>query len=228
MANDEFLITIFLILIMYATNKLFNKDPYLREFTAKVLKIRGNEVILNRTAFFPESGGQTGDTGTLNNIEVLDTKLDDEKILHVLKEDPSFEEGDIVNGKINWERRYKIMKLHTASHIMEYFLWKYFGKMNRAGSLVDERKDRADYEHNGKLDSSKLEIVEKETNDFLGKGYSVIINEDENGVRHWKCGPVEMLCAGTHVKNTREIDKIKLKRKNPGKGVERIETSLSE
>jgi Ser-tRNA(Ala) deacylase AlaX len=212
---------------MASTNKLFNKDHYLREFTAKVIEISDNKVILNRTAFFPESGGQSGDTGILGDARVIDTQINNDNIIHVLENQPTFNEGDIIQAKIDWERRYDIMKLHTASHIMEHFLWKNFGVLSRSGSYVDENKDRADYEYEGRLEKSKLELVEKETNDFLLEGHEVTIREDEEGIRYWKCGQVEMLCAGTHVKNTKEIGRIKLKRKNPGRGNERVETTIS-
>jgi Ser-tRNA(Ala) deacylase AlaX len=211
---------------MVATNKLYDNDHYLKEFTGKVIEIKDYKVILNRTAFFPESGGQSGDIGILGDSRVIDTQINND-IIHILENQPAFNEGDIIEGKIDWERRYNIMKLHTASHVMEYFLWKNFGVLIRSGSYVDENKDRADYEYEGRLEKPKLEQVEKETNEFLLEGYKIIIKEDKEGIRHWKCGPVEMLCAGTHVKNTKEIGRIKLKRKNPGRGTERVETTLS-
>ena len=111
---------------------------------------------------------------------------------------------------------------------MEYFLWENFGYMERQGSFVDEKKDRADYEHEGRLNADKLKKTEDQTNEFLTQGHSITITVDDQGIRNWKCGPVEMHCAGTHVKNTSEIGMITLKRKNPGQGVERIETSLKQ
>jgi alanyl-tRNA synthetase len=100
--------------------------------------------------------------------------------------------------------------------------------MKRTGSNVDAKKDRADYAHEGRLDPETLKKVEEDTNKFLSEGHPVTITVDEQGIRTWRCGPVEMHCAGTHVKNTSEIGEIKLKRKNPGRGEERIETSLKE
>lgn len=211
---------------MPVTNKLYNKDHYMKSFTAKVLSINENEVILNRTAFYPRSGGQKGDTGTINGYNVVDTKIQDEQVIHILDSIPDFKTGDIVEGVIDWDRRYKTMKLHTASHIMEYFLWKHFGHLKRTGSNVDDKKDRADYIHDGRLDPDKLRQTEIDTNKFLNEYNEVSITVDDKGMRNWKCGPIEMHCAGTHVKNTQEIGAIKLKRKNPGKGEERIETRL--
>ena len=212
---------------MVTTVKLYNDDPYIHEFEAKVIEIDGNNVVLDQTAFYPEGGGQAGDTGFLDENRVLNTKTIDSSIIHILEEAPSFKKGDTVRGNVDWDRRYKIMKLHTASHMMEYFLWKHFGYAERTGSNVDERKDRADYAYDERLDPETLKNVEEDTNLFLLEGNDVVIVEDENGLRNWKCGPVEMHCSGTHVKNTEEVGSIKLKRKNPGRGEERVETSLA-
>jgi alanyl-tRNA synthetase len=211
---------------MTQTEKLYNKDHYIKEFKSNVVKITDRQIILDRTAFYPEGGGQVGDTGNINNERVIDTKIDENQILHILEKKPLFKENEEVNCIIDWDRRYKIMKLHTASHIMEYFFWKHFGYCQRIGSNVDEKKDRADYLYEGRLNPDILKTVENDTNDFLTEGHSVDIIVDEDGTITWKCGPLSMHCAGTHVKNTKEIGRIKLKRKNPGRGKERIETSL--
>jgi Ser-tRNA(Ala) deacylase AlaX len=211
------------------TIKLYDSNHYLREFDAKVLSINDNLVELDQTAFYAESGGQHGDTGTLNGEPVVYTKYDENnRLIHIMENQTGFKVGDTLHGVIDWNRRYKIMKLHSASHIMEYYLWKHFGYMKRTGSNVDDKKDRADYEHDGRLDPETLKQVEADTNKFLLEGHPVTITVDEEGIRTWTCGPVKMHCAGTHVKNTSEIGEIKLKRKNPGRGEERVETSLKE
>lgn len=211
------------------TIRLYDEDHYLQEFDAKVVWVQDNLVELDQTAFYVDSGGQQGDSGTLNGEPVVYTKYDEnEKHVHIMETQPSFKVGDIVHGVIDWDRRYRIMKLHSASHMMEYFLWKHFGYMKRTGSNVDDKKDRADYVHDGRLDPETLKKVEEDTNKFLVDGHPVTITVDDTGIRTWRCGPVEMHCAGTHVKKTSEIGEITLKRKNPGRGEERVETSLKE
>ena len=212
---------------MTTTVKLYNIDPYLKEFSAKVIGIDGNNIVLDQTAFYPEGGGQAGDTGFIDDNRVLDTKIIDSSIIHILEEAPSFQMDDTIHSVLDWDRRYKIMRLHTASHMMEYYLWKHFGYAERTGSNVDDRKDRADYAYDERLDPETLKKVEDDTNSFLVEGNDVVIVEDEQGMRNWKCGPVEMHCSGTHVRNTVEVGRIKLKRKNPGRGEERVETSLA-
>ena len=212
------------------TIKLYNLDHYLRQFEAKVLVVNGQKVILDRTLFYPESGGQAGDTGVIGGVKVTDTKIEECIITHHLENIPSFKAGDSVPGEIDWERRYRIMKLHTAAHIMEHFLWLRLGKIERRGSFVDEEKDRADYAHEGALPQDTLRLVSEETNQFLSECHEVTImlDADKPWIRHWRCGPVEMLCAGTHVRNTSEVGRIRLKRKNPGRSTERVETYLVE
>jgi Ser-tRNA(Ala) deacylase AlaX len=96
------------------------------------------------------------------------------------------------------------------------------------GSKVDDKKDRADYLYDGRLPTEELRLVEEDTNKFLEEGHEIIIQKDtpSPGRRTWTCGPVEMQCGGIHVLNTKEVGRIRLKRKNPGRGTERIETSL--
>ncbi len=214
---------------MPETIKLYY-DAYLKSFRARVLAIEGDRVELDGTAFYPEGGGQVGDTGTVGGVRVLDTQIEDGRIVHILEAPPSFSVGDAVEGEIDWERRYRIMKLHSAAHMMEHFLWLRLGELERVGSLVDDRKDRADYVYDGRLPADDLKRVEEETNRFLAEGHEVSItpDPDEPWIRVWRCGPVEMHCAGTHVRNTSEIGAVRLKRKNPGRGVERVETSLAE
>ena len=212
------------------TVKLYNEDPYLREFEAEVTSIDGNGVVLDRTAFYPEGGGQEGDTGIVEGVRVTDTRMVDDRIVHILEAPPSFKVGHNIKCQIDWERRHRTMRLHSAAHIMEHFLWQRLGKINRLGSHVDDKKDRADYEYDGKLPPDELKAAEEATNRFLAEGHEIKIRLDPSRprIRIWSCGDIEMPCGGTHVRNTREIGAIRLRRKNPGRGVERVETALAE
>ena len=110
---------------------------------------------------------------------------------------------------------------------MEHFFYKTFGVLERLGSNVDDKKDGSDYRTEDPLDPEKLKKTEDEINAFLSEGHEIIIEVDDDDMRTWRCGPVEDHCGGTHVRNTSEIGMIKLKRKNPGQGKERVETSLA-
>ena len=96
-------------------------DAYIKEFQAKISFISDNKIVLDETYFYPHSGGQPNDTGTLSTssciAKVLDVKKENGKIIHLV-DTHSFKEGDIVFGNINWDRRYKLMKAHTLTHIL--------------------------------------------------------------------------------------------------------------
>jgi len=207
--------------------RLYDKDHYLAEFDAKVSEVDGLNVVLDKTAFYAQSGGQAGDWGTINGEAVVDTRIIEGIHVHIMTGEPSFSVGDDVHGVIDWDRRYRIMKIHSASHIMEHFFYKNFGVLERLGSNVDDKKDRSDYRADERLDPEKLNKTEDEINAFLAEGHEITIEVEDDGTRTWRCGPVEDHCGGTHVRNTSEIGMIKLKRKNPGRGKERVETSLA-
>jgi len=226
------------------TKKLFYEDPYQKEFEAKVIEIQDTKVVLDRTCFYPEGGGQVGDSGEINGIKVINTikegaeivKVNGQeissggKVFHVLEFTPNFSSGDTVKSSIDWDRRYRTMKLHSASHIMEYFLFQIFGEMERLGTNVDNKKDRSDYGSQEKLNPEKLVEVEKLCNDFISKSKEIRTypSTSNENIRVWECDNIKMFCGGTHVKNTSEIGKIRLKRENKGAGKERVETYLVE
>ena len=214
---------------MTETARLYHEDPYLRRFEATVLSIDGSEVTLDRTAFYPEGGGQVGDTGALGGVRVADTRIRDGRVVHILKEAPGFEVGGSVECEIDWERRHRIMRLHSAAHIMEHFLYRELGELRRLGSRVDENKDRADYAYEGRLPADALRRAEDAANRFMAEDHEVTIRLDPSrpGIRIWSCGGIEMPCGGTHVRGTGEIGAIGLRRRNPGRGVERVETALA-
>ncbi len=224
--------------------KIFYEDPYMKTFEAKVVSVSGNRVVLNQTCFFPEGGGQVGDTGTISGIRVVDTVKENTEmaiidgsevpvggeVVHIMESEVgnSFSVGDVVSCEIDWNRRLKIMRLHGASHIMEHFLYQVFGELVRIGSTVDDRKDSSNYKSEKRLDNERLKKVEELCNEFISGGHPVVTcNDTENPkIRVWESGPIVIKCGGTHVKNSSEIGMIRLKRKNKGAGVERVETYL--
>ncbi|MBU2578708.1 alanyl-tRNA editing protein [Patescibacteria group bacterium] len=211
------------------TKRMYSEDPYKQSFEAVVEKIEGNNVWLDQTCFYPESGGQAGDAGTLNGQRVVGAQFDTEKnIVHILESTPTFKIGDQAKGQIDWERRYKIMRVHAASHIMEHFLFQVFGSLKLTGSHLNEKYDKSTYESDERLDPEKIAEVEKRANEFIAQGLTIETWPDEKRphFKYWKCGPIQMPCGGTHPKNTGEIGPIKLKRETGGRGREKVETSL--
>ena len=114
------------------TEKLYYSDPFLKEFTATVLACEeakgGFKVVLDRTAFYPEGGGQAADKGTLGGIEVLHVHEDGERVLHRMAQPLTV--GETVTGIIDYDHRFDLMQQHTGEHIVSGVEHKMFGCEN--------------------------------------------------------------------------------------------------
>ena len=104
--------------------KLFEDDAYLKEFKARITGIvkEENRIELDKTAFYAKSGGQPGDTGAIETesikIQVLDTIKENNKIINIVDNLKELEKNVHIIGKINWDLRYKHMRMHTALHLL--------------------------------------------------------------------------------------------------------------
>ncbi|MCK4319026.1 alanyl-tRNA editing protein [Candidatus Micrarchaeota archaeon] len=207
--------------------KLFREKPYLEETEAKVTSVNGNRITLDKTIFFAFTGGQASDSGIIGGIPVAEAKAQEKEIFYTLEKEQDFKEGDIVKIKIDAEKRSRIRRLHSAAHIVYMIFTDKTGIKKLIGSNVDEKKSRVDYEYPESISPMLIEIEEK-VNEFLARGYEIkTYPSKENPDRWvWECNGVKMPCGGTHVRNTFEIGKIRLKRKNIGAGKERIEIML--
>ncbi len=211
------------------TKNLFWEDPYLKECEAKVVSVNGDEVKLDQTNFYAFSGGQQSDSGTINGINVLEARKEGDDIIYKLEKTPDFKEGDTVKVSIDWDKRYRIMKLHSAAHIVWFFFEKKSGTRKIIGSNVTFDKSRIDYELPESI-ALLLPDTEENSNKFIAEGHEVKAYDDpeKEGRRIWEAAEFKTFCGGTHVRNTSEIGKIKLRRKNLGSGKERIEITLAE
>jgi len=211
---------------------LYFDDPYIKEFSGKVVSVDGANVVLEETYFFPQGGGQTGDSGTMNGARVVNVVALNGNIVHALEAESTLKPGDEVKCMIDWEKRYRKMRLHSASHIVYYLMRDVFGDACTIASsgLLDENKERSDYLFDGPLDKAKLKDVEDKANALIAEGREIKTYRDPANpdILWWEMGPRKMQCCGTHPKNTKEIGRITLtKGKKPGKGRERIEISLA-
>lgn len=211
------------------TNRLYWEDCYLKEFKAKVVEINEDGIVLDRTCFYPQGGGQPGDSGYLNNVKINDTKTYGDRLIHITETPQLFSVGDTVHGIIDWDRRYSIMRIHSASHIMEYFLFQKLGKMVLVGSFISETKDKSTYKSNLTIDSNIIKDIENEANSFVGKNLPINLYKSNEDLytRYWECDSIKYPCGGTHPKNTNEIGELHLKRKSGGKGQHLIITTLT-
>jgi len=219
------------------TRRLFHEDAYMRYFTAKILGINENFVVLDATAFYPEGGGQLGDRGYLEvsgrRVRVIDTQKVGDVVVHVLESPlPKEVEGQKVIGEIDWLTRYRRMKHHTATHILLGAIRRVLGDhIWQAGAEKTEEKARLDVTHYRMPSQDEIEKIEKLANTVVDDAISVRIHylpkndaEKMYGFTLYQGGVplyptirvVEIpgwdaeACFGTHVRNTSEVGAIKI------------------
>ena len=228
---------------------LFIEDSYLKDFDATILNIDSNKIILDRTAFYAKSGGQPGDIGkiTLNGkeINIIDTVYDNKQnIIHVCENSNDLKIDEKIKGKINWEIRYKHMRMHTALHLLCSLI-----PYDVTGGQISYEKSRLDFNADDKIEKEEIEnkinqlvkddheisyqwitLEELDNQPDLVRTMSVKPPRTNNKIRLVKIGSIDLQpCGGTHVRRTKEIGNIKIgKIENKGKMNRRVNLSISD
>ena len=207
--------------------KVFWENPYQTCLMTKVSEVNGNEFLFEETIAYSFSGGQESDKAYINDIPILDSRKDGNLIYYSLPSNHNLKVGDEVKMLIDWPRRLRLMRLHFAAElVLEIVTQKYH--LEKVGAHIAENKSRIDFiypEHISTLFESILQEYNKiiEADLPIQTGFTDI----ESQRRFWKIdGFAEVPCGGTHVKSTREVGHVTLKRHRSAKGVERIEIYL--
>ena len=211
------------------TKKVFWQDPYLTELETRVTSVTGNDITVEQTIFYALSGGQESDHGTIGNHPVLHARKDDRQIVYTLEEGHGLKPGDQVPMNIDWERRYKLMRLHFAAEIVLELAYRHLESIKKIGAHIAQDKARIDFEW-GENISKEFPLIKEKALAIVATDQAIIsaFSDEENERRYWQIqefSPVP--CGGTHLRKTGEIGEIALKRKNIGKGKERIEIYVS-
>jgi Ser-tRNA(Ala) deacylase AlaX len=212
------------------TQKLFWEDPYLTQLETPITSVKGNDITVEQTIFFAFSGGQESDGGTIGNSRVLEARTEGQEIVYTLEDGHGFEPGDQVRMEINWERRYKLMRLHFAAEIVLELVYRKLDSIKKIGAHIAQDKARIDFEW-GENISKVFPVIQKEALGIIETDQEIIsaFNDKKTEERYWEVrGFARVPCGGTHLRRTGEIGEIALKRKNPGKGKERIEIYVRE
>jgi Ser-tRNA(Ala) deacylase AlaX len=207
------------------TKKLFWEDPYLTQIETRITSVRGNDVTVDQTIFYAFSGGQEGDRGTIGNTPVLEARKEGKEIVYTLGNDHGLRTGDQVVMAIDWERRYKLMRFHFAAEIILELVSQKLPSAKKIGAHIAHDKARIDFEW-GENISKVFPLIQEEALGIIESNQEIIsaFSDEEKEERYWEIrGFAQVPCGGTHLKRTGEIGEIELKRKNPGKGKERIE-----
>lgn len=221
------------------TEKLYDKDSHLKEFTATVIdsyaKADGFFTILDRTAFFPEGGGQGSDRGYINDAKVYDVQIDNGIIYHYTTK--QFSKGETVTGKLDFTRRFDFMQQHSAEHIVSGVAHKHFGCENVGFHLGE---DIVTLDFDKLLTREQISEIEKLSNDVVFGNVNINTfypTEEELKVIGYRSkkeidGAIRIVeiegvdscaCCAPHTKKTGEIGLIKLLGSEKLRGGVRIE-----
>src|SRR5512142_1330808 len=214
------------------TELLFQTDSYLREFDALVTRVIPEEkaVVLDRTAFYPGGGGQPNDVGSIEGRAVTKVRKSGDDVLHVLDgELPA--EGSSVHGVLDWDRRYKLMRTHTAMHILCGTVFRDYGALVTGGDM-EPLKGRMDFEFE-RLQRELVSVIEAAINQEVKNAREVrvkilpreeafqipdlirtkinLLPEGIQQVRTVEIVGLDLQAdGGTHVSNTSEVGHIRV------------------
>ena len=229
------------------TSEIFRDDPYKKECEAKILDSGDNWIILDQTVFYAEGGGQLGDTGLIKagqqEIQIENTIKENDLIKHIFNSKFDFEIGYNVTCIIDWDRRYKLMKMHTSLHLLCSLV-----NAKVTGGSVGDGKGRLDFnldfkpnkeelkdnlndliQGNHDITISWISAQELDKNPNLVKTMSVLPPRTNGSIRMVRIGDNidYQPCGGTHVKNTSEIGLVEINKvENKGKLNKRVAISL--
>jgi misacylated tRNA(Ala) deacylase len=235
------------------TEALYHTDAYLKEFDAVVTAVDGNKVALDRTAFYPGGGGQPNDVGTLTahgeTWNVIKASKQGAEVWHELDRDaPPI--GTPVRGAIDWERRYQLMRTHTAMHILCGVIFRDYGA-NVTGGNMEPLRGRMDFEFET-MRQEFVKQIEEKINVEVAKARPTqvkilpraeafqipdlirtkinLLPEGITEVRTVEIVGLDLQAdGGTHVANTSEVGPIRVvDYKSKGKINKRIEVALDE
>ena len=146
------------------TELLYQSDSYLDRFSATVVDtdLERNALALDRTAFYPGGGGQPCDVGTLEGLPVERVTRDADTVWHILGAELLPEEGDRVRGEIDWDRRYLLMRTHSALHVLCGVVWNKLGSHVTGGNM-SPGEGRLDFELEG-LNRALVDELERDCN----------------------------------------------------------------
>ncbi|MFZ6778240.1 alanyl-tRNA editing protein [Undibacterium sp. Ji83W] len=210
------------------TKKSFWDDPYQTSLQTQVSKVDGNDIYLASTIFFAFSGGQESDEGTIGGHTVVAARKEGLGLVYTLADGHGLQAGQDVEVYINWDRRYRLMRLHFAAELVLELFCKSLPGVGKVGAHIAHDKARIDFVWPESI-APLLPAYTQEAQAIIDADLDITCAfEDEiTERRYWEiAGFSRVPCGGTHVKSTGELGQIRLKRNNIGRGKERVEIYL--
>ena len=238
------------------TKRLYYEDQNMKEFEAKILSVRSEEgrmaAVLDQTAFYPEGGGQPSDQGLLKGetgkLEVDSVIEEGQEILHIGGLEGHLTTEQRVRGMIDWERRYRLMRMHTGAHLLMAAVGDVIGPTRVVGSGIGLEDSRMDLK--ARISSDILPKIAMRVNELIERDVLVTVHmvsaedaaeilskygktlwQEYQGLETVRLVEMEGVgvdpCGGTHVARTSEIGKVLVpKRKSKGAGITRLRFSV--
>ena len=238
------------------THKLYMDSieaGYLTEFSAQVIGVDDKSITLDQTLFYPLGGGQNWDVGTIEwegGKALVSEVRGRGPIQHFVGEDHGISTGDKIEGKIDWDRRYAHMKMHTAQHLVSGLVYEMFDGTRTVGNQIHADRSRIDF-NPVKFDQDMIDEIFEKTNELIQTNLvvsdSIMTRAQINEIMPPERTNMDLLpisvkqlrvvkigdnldlcpCAGTHVRNIGEIGTLEfIGKKNKGKGTTRISYSI--
>lgn len=194
------------------TELIYYQDQYKIDLEARVVKIDGNKILLDKTIFIPQTNNEPGDFGIINSVEISSSLKDENNIWHIFEKPFSFQVGDIVKLELDWNKRLAAIRFHSALHLLAGVFEAVFEKRAVAGAIKEKEKQ------------AYLVFKEEISNDIINKAIELaneyIYNnleiksywdEKREGFRWTQVGDYPAIPdGGLHVKTAKEIGKINL------------------
>jgi Ser-tRNA(Ala) deacylase AlaX len=212
------------------TRKIFWDDPYRRTLDTTIASVAGSEVTLAETIFYALSGGQESDAGTIGGRRVVAARKEGRDIFYTLADGVVCTPGDPVRVAIDWQRRYRLMRLHFAAEVVLELVVARCPGIEKIGAHIAQDKARIDFRWPENL-SPLLPALQADAHALVDADRPIIsaFSDAADERRYWEvAGFARVPCGGTHLRRTAEVGRIELKRKNVGKGQERINIYVPE
>lgn len=210
------------------TEKRFWTEPYLAKLQTTVATVQGDDVTLQETIFYALSGGQESDHGSIGGYPVVAAQKAGNDIIYRLPPGHELHPGQDVEIIIDWPRRYRLMRLHFAAEIVLELVYRALAGVEKIGAHIAEDKARIDFSWPENV-TSLLPAFEQDANRLIAADQPIVSDFSDRvaGRRFWQIPGFALVpCGGTHLRRSSEVGPISLKRRNVGKGKERIEVFL--
>jgi Ser-tRNA(Ala) deacylase AlaX len=207
------------------TEKLFWAEPYRTSLETRIASVEGNRATVDRTIFYAFSGGQESDSGSIGGFPVLEACKDGAGIVYTLPDGHGLSPGDTVEMSIDWERRYRLMRLHFAAELILELVCRAVPGIQKIGAHIAAEKARIDFAMDQSI-AALFPTLQGQAGELISAGRPIISAFSDEGEqrRYWEVeGFARVPCGGTHLRHTGEVGALTLKRKNIGKGKERVE-----